>query len=61
MLHKWENAFSLDKYSWGYRSEMTTSDVMNITDLIETVVSTISCGGKTKDLLQKGIISKIEH
>lgn len=48
MFHKWENALSLDQYSWGYRSDMKTSDVMSIADLIESVVSTVSCGGKTK-------------
>ena len=28
--HKWENCFTLDKYSWGYRKEMTSVDVMTI-------------------------------
>ncbi|XP_026329132.1 putative alpha-L-fucosidase [Hyposmocoma kahamanoa] len=45
MFHKWENAFTLDRYSWGYRSDMTIADVLSIEELIENVVSTVSCGG----------------
>lgn len=28
--HKWENAFTLDKSSWGYRRTMTFDSVMTI-------------------------------
>lgn len=47
MPHKWENAFSLDKNSWGYRRDMKYEDVLSFAELLETVVSTVSCGGKT--------------
>ncbi|XP_053625462.1 tissue alpha-L-fucosidase-like [Plodia interpunctella] len=43
--HKWENAFTLDKKSWGYRRDMNVADVMTIQQLIKEVVSTVSCGG----------------
>ncbi|XP_053625758.1 tissue alpha-L-fucosidase-like [Plodia interpunctella] len=45
MTHKWENAFSMDKKSWGYRRDMKLEDVMTIQQLIKEVVSTVSCGG----------------
>lgn len=46
MTHKWENAFTLDKQSWGYRRNMKLSEIMTINELLQTVVSTVSCGGK---------------
>ncbi|XP_060800381.1 tissue alpha-L-fucosidase [Amyelois transitella] len=45
MSHKWENAFTIDKKSWGYRRDMNLEDVMTIRELIKQVVSTVSCGG----------------
>lgn len=50
MSHKWENAFPLDKLSWGYRQEMKSEDVLTFDELLETVVSTVSCGGRIHDL-----------
>lgn len=45
IFHKFENAFPLDKNSWGYIKNM---DVMSFKELLETVVITVSCGGKLK-------------
>lgn len=46
--HKWENAFTIDKLSWGFRRNMKPSDVLSFEEILESVVSTISCGGKTQ-------------
>lgn len=47
MEHKWENVFSLDRKSWGYRRDMKPADVLTIEELLKMVVSTVSSGGKT--------------
>ncbi|XP_046401270.1 alpha-L-fucosidase-like isoform X2 [Ischnura elegans] len=43
--HKWENAMTLDKDSWGYRRNATLNDYLSIEELIKTLVTTVSCGG----------------
>ncbi|KAJ8725512.1 hypothetical protein PYW08_003695 [Mythimna loreyi] len=43
--HKWENAFTVDKKSWGYRRDMKINEIMSIDELLYQVVSTVSCGG----------------
>ncbi|OQR71929.1 putative alpha-L-fucosidase-like [Tropilaelaps mercedesae] len=43
--HKWENAMTLDKVSWGYRREMTIDDVYTLQELLELLAKTISCNG----------------
>ncbi|KAL4226532.1 Tissue alpha-L-fucosidase [Mactra antiquata] len=43
--HKWENAMTIDKYSWGYRRNARLSDYLTMNQLIETFVKTVSCGG----------------
>lgn len=43
--HKWENAMTLDTVSWGYRRNARLEDIMSIEDLVNQVVSTVSCGG----------------
>lgn len=43
--HKWENAFTVDSKSWGYRRDMQISQILSINDLLYQVVSTVSCGG----------------
>ncbi|ROT62149.1 putative alpha-L-fucosidase, partial [Penaeus vannamei] len=43
--HKWENAMTLDKNSWGYRRNAPLGDYLSIHDLITTLAQTISCGG----------------
>ncbi|XP_064551529.1 putative alpha-L-fucosidase isoform X1 [Drosophila montana] len=43
--HKWENAFTLDRTSWGQRFDVTLSDFMSSKDVIREIVSTVSCNG----------------
>ncbi|RZC41424.1 Alpha L fucos domain containing protein, partial [Asbolus verrucosus] len=43
--HKWENAMTLDKDSWGYRRNANLSDYLTTHDLLKTLTETISCGG----------------
>ena len=42
---KWENAMTLDLESWGFRKNFKLSDVITIEQLIEEIVTTVSCGG----------------
>lgn len=51
LAHKWENAFSLDKFSWGFRRNMNISDILTINQVLKNVVSTVSCGGE-RDITQ---------
>jgi len=39
--HKWENAMTIDKYSWGYRRSAMIKDYMTINELLTQVVSTV--------------------
>lgn len=43
--HKWENAMTIDKKSWGFRPEAKLSDYYDTQELIDQLVSTVSCGG----------------
>ncbi|XP_045478922.1 alpha-L-fucosidase [Harmonia axyridis] len=43
--HKWENAMTLDKESWGFRRNAPLKDYLTIHELLETLAQTISCGG----------------
>ncbi|XP_005102743.1 alpha-L-fucosidase-like [Aplysia californica] len=43
--HKWENAMTIDKRSWGYRRNAPLADYLSIEELLQTFVITISCGG----------------
>merc|ERR1712080_717147 len=43
--HKWENCFTLDRGSWGYRREAKVSDYLSIEELLSTVINTVSNGG----------------
>lgn len=47
--HKWENPVRLDKGSRSYiiRQNISSEDVLSFIDMVETVVSTVSRGGKT--------------
>jgi len=43
--HKWENAFTLDLQSWGYRRTMRASEVMSPEAMISNIVTTVACNG----------------
>lgn len=46
--HKWENAFTIDKYgdgSWGYSRHTNISGYMTAQEIVWQVASTVSCGG----------------
>ncbi|XP_026470444.1 alpha-L-fucosidase-like [Ctenocephalides felis] len=43
--HKWENAMTLDKQSWGYRREARLDDYLTTKELITVLIRTIACGG----------------
>ncbi|KRT85036.1 hypothetical protein AMK59_2040, partial [Oryctes borbonicus] len=43
--HKWENAMTVDKDSWGFRRNMNYDDILTSFELIKTMVETVSCGG----------------
>ncbi|XP_009076383.1 PREDICTED: tissue alpha-L-fucosidase, partial [Acanthisitta chloris] len=43
--HKWEMCSSIDKLSWGYRSNMSIAEVMDEASIIEELVQTVSLGG----------------
>lgn len=43
--HKWENAMTLDKRSWGYRRNSKLNEYLTIEELLKTMAETISCGG----------------
>ena len=39
--HKWENAMTIDRYSWGFRREATLQDYLSIEELLEELVTTV--------------------
>ncbi|XP_044747812.1 alpha-L-fucosidase [Coccinella septempunctata] len=43
--HKWENAMTLDKKSWGFRRNAPLEDYLTIRELLKILAETISCGG----------------
>jgi alpha-L-fucosidase len=43
--HKWENAMTIDKYSWGFRRNMNIEDILSMEELIGQLAMTVSCGG----------------
>lgn len=43
--HKWENALTVDKGSWGYRRNVDIGSYLSINQLIYQLASTVSCGG----------------
>ncbi|KAK7499558.1 hypothetical protein BaRGS_00009210 [Batillaria attramentaria] len=42
---KFENAMTIDKYSWGYRRNAPLSNYLTMEELISTFIITVSCGG----------------
>ncbi|XP_052554654.1 tissue alpha-L-fucosidase isoform X2 [Tympanuchus pallidicinctus] len=43
--HKWEMCSSIDKLSWGYRSNMHIDELMDVASIIKELVQTVSFGG----------------
>ncbi|CAH3121422.1 unnamed protein product [Porites lobata] len=43
--HKWEDAMTVDKKSWGYRRNTVLSDFLTMDDLTSILASAVSCGG----------------
>ncbi|KAL9983927.1 hypothetical protein ACROYT_G006173 [Oculina patagonica] len=43
--HKWENALTVDKGSWGYRRNVDIDSYLDINQLLYQLASTVSCGG----------------
>ncbi|XP_071815087.1 alpha-L-fucosidase-like isoform X1 [Apostichopus japonicus] len=43
--HKWENAMTIDKSSWGFRRDTVIKDFLTMKDITKTLAETISCGG----------------
>lgn len=43
--HKWENAMTLDRRSWGHRTNARLADYLTSAELIGELVRTVSCGG----------------
>lgn len=44
--HKWENAMTVDKLSWGYRRNADIMDYLTIEELLYQLVSTVRLGNK---------------
>lgn len=42
---KWENAMTLDKFSWGYSRLSTITDYLTIEELLLTMAQTVAYGG----------------
>lgn len=42
---KWENALTIDKYSWGFRKSANISNYYTYKELIKSLVQTVSYGG----------------
>jgi alpha-L-fucosidase len=43
--HKWENAFTIDQFSWGYRRNSAYSDYLTVQELVFSLVETVAFGG----------------
>uniref|UniRef100_A0A915C928 alpha-L-fucosidase n=4 Tax=Parascaris univalens TaxID=6257 RepID=A0A915C928_PARUN len=42
---KWESCTTLDKYSWGNRRNMRSTEVLSASEVIDLLVRTIACNG----------------
>lgn len=41
MNHKWENCFTIDKYSWGFRRNAKLQDFMSIEEILQTITESV--------------------
>ena len=39
--HKWENALTVDRYSWGFRREASIDQYLSIEELVSELVVTV--------------------
>ena len=45
MEHKWENAFTIDKTSWGFNRLATIDQYLTVSELIHTIVEVVAFNG----------------
>ncbi|CAF4054538.1 unnamed protein product, partial [Rotaria sp. Silwood1] len=45
VTHKWENCFTIDKDSWGFRRTAKLDDYITIQELLKELITTVSTGG----------------
>jgi len=45
LKHKWENAMTIDRKSWGYRRQAKLADFLSLHQLLTDMAETVSCGG----------------
>lgn len=57
--HKWENAMTVDKLSWGYRRNADIMDYLTIEELLYQLVSTVRLGNITSSPLFTGIRTEV--
>ncbi|XP_060535739.1 alpha-L-fucosidase-like [Cylas formicarius] len=43
--HKWENAMTIDRVSWGYRRNAKLAEYLTTEELLSELASTVSCNG----------------
>ena len=43
MNHKWENAMTIQRQSWGYIRNTDISGYLNITELLTQLITTVRC------------------
>jgi alpha-L-fucosidase len=43
--HKWENAMTIDGQSWGFRRNIVLNDILTIEELLQQIITTVSCNG----------------
>jgi len=45
LKHKFEDAFTVDRQSWGYRRNMNIEDIQSVEELVANLVEIVSCNG----------------
>ncbi|KAK5642896.1 hypothetical protein RI129_009063 [Pyrocoelia pectoralis] len=54
--HKWENAMTIDAYSWSYRRNANIGDYLTTRDLIVILAQTVSTGGTIHPIFQERLL-----